>query len=58
MPSSTTAGLKQPNAIDLLHQPPVGAENLRHLGRCLPDAVGPVTRTVSGGQVLVRAGVR
>jgi hypothetical protein len=24
----------------------------------LRDAVGPVTRTVSGGQVLVRAGVR
>src|SRR5450755_3031018 len=31
--------------------PPVGAENLRHLGSCLRDAVGSVTRTVPGGQV-------
>ena len=40
------------------HRRPVGAENLRHLGRYLGDVVGSVTRTVPGGQVWVRAGVR
>ena len=29
----------------------VGAENLRHLGRCFRNTVGSATRTVPGGQV-------
>jgi hypothetical protein len=36
---------------------PMGADNLRRLGRCFADAVGSVTRTVPGGQALVGAGV-
>jgi hypothetical protein len=28
----------------------VGAENMRHLGRCLRDAVGSVTRAVPEGR--------
>jgi len=31
------------------------AENPRHPGRCFADAVGSDTRTMPGGQVLVRA---
>ena len=49
--SSTTARSKPIARRSNSEATPVGAENLRHLGRCFADAVGSVTRTVPGGQV-------